>query len=433
MKQRISYFLVSLLFAFSLQFAAHAQVIVFSNTTAAPCDGWTTGNNWTNSLKRPIAVTGLPTTGLSTTGTVLREVRVRLGNSTCRGNLSTYRLRVTNPQGVQVEIANGLTTTENSIWVDMKFRDDIALERLKEYLTNTQVSYYPHSIGYYALETDGSFTKFNTSADPNGDWLFEIIENTSTEVSFEKVELVFGPSINVRDVTSCSTNNFCSGSSCVYDGVFRGNNNGYSGADPQYPGNTVNGCSWNGQNNNSAWFSFIPTSTSARITISGMLNSTNPTSGDMQPIVVKANGNCGTPNIVPTGGCPKDQTLNNRAYSSDPAINPAPNTGGISTGNIYTNGISANCEFNLSGLTVGDTYYIYVDGNGGVSSFFYIEIENGVSTPCNFCCTPIIVSGPTSICSNAAPVQFTQTGGAGTGTWSVTPASAGTINASGLF
>jgi gliding motility-associated-like protein len=433
MKQRIS--LIIVLFFLLVQFTSNAQIQVFSNTTIAPCDGWNSNNTWATALSRNVVVSGLPNTGLSSTGTVLREVRVRLGNSTCRGNLSSYRLRVTNPQGVQVEIANGLTSTGNSIWVDMKFRDDIALERVKEYLSTTQTSYYPFSIGYYALETDGSFANFNTAGDPNGDWLFEIIENTVTEVSFEKVELVFGPPISIRDVTSCTTNNFCSGASCIYNGVFRGNNfgSGYPAGDPQYPGNSVNGCAWNGNNNNSAWFSFKPTSSTARLTISGMLNSSSPTSGDMQPIVVKANGNCGIPNIVPVGGCPKDQTINNRSYSNDVTINPAPNTGGISTGNIYINGISSNCEFNLSGLTVGDTYYLYVDGNGGSSSFFYIEVENGVSTPCDFCCTPITLTGPSSVCSGSSPVNFTITGGTGSGTWSVTPASAGTISNSGVF
>ena len=430
MKQRIHVFLVSLLLVAS----SVLQAQVFTNNTVAACNSWDSNNSWGSALSRPVAVSGLPTGGLSTAGTVLREVRVRLGNSTCRGNLSTYKLRVTNPQGVQVVIADNLVTTGTSIWVDMKFRDDIALERLKEYPSITvQATYFPHSIGYYALETDGSFNNFNTAADPNGNWLFEIIEGTTSEVSFERVDLVFGPAINVRDVTSCTSNNFCGGASCIYNGVFRGNNNGYSGADPQYPGATVNGCSWNGANNNSAWFSFIPTTTTAKITISGMLNSSTPTSSDMQPIVLKANGNCGVPTIVPTGGCPKDQTINNRSYSNDVTINPSPNTGGATTGSIYGNGISDNTEFILSGLVVGDTYYLYVDGNGGASSFFYIEVESGVSTPCDFCCTPITLSGPASICSGAAAVTIGRTGGTGTGTWSVSPSSAGTINSSGQF
>ncbi|MFN9109764.1 MAG: hypothetical protein ACK5XN_06815, partial [Bacteroidota bacterium] len=208
MRKSLSF--LSILF-FSFQFS-FAQVQVFSNTTVAACDAWNSNNSFATALSRPVAVSGLPS------GSVLREVRVRLGNSTCRGNLSSYVLRLTNPQGAQVTIANGLTSTTSSLWVDMKFRDDISLERLKEYPGVTvQASYYPHSIGYYALETDGSFANVNTGADPNGSWNFEIIENTTTEVSFEKVELVFGPAIAVRDVTSCSSNNFCSGASCIYN------------------------------------------------------------------------------------------------------------------------------------------------------------------------------------------------------------------------
>ena len=426
-------FLFCLLLSSIISFS---QISVFSNTTIESCNTWNTSNNWGSALTRIIKTSGLPSSGLSASGSVLREVRVRLGNSACKGNLSSYQMRITNPQGVQVLLTNQLTTsTSASVWVDIKFRDDIALEKLKEYSTTVQSSYVPHSIGYYAIENDGDFNNFLTAADPNGDWIFQLIENTTSEVSFEKVELVFGPSINGRDVTSCFTNNFCSGASCIYNGVFRGNNAppNYTGNDPQYPGNTVSGCSWNGNNNNSAWFSFKPTSTSAKMTISGMLNTTAPGSSDMQPIIVKANGNCLTPNVVPKGGCPKDQTINNRSYSSDATINPAPNTGGIGTSNIYSNGISDNCEFILSDLVIGDTYYLYVDGNGGQSSFFYIEVENGVSTPCDFCCTPITISGPTSICSGAAPVKYTQSGGTSAGVWSVIPSSAGTIDASGNF
>lgn len=430
----IKLILISFLFLSNISIG---QISVFSNTLKADCNNWNSNNNWAEALKRPVTVSGLPVGGLSATGIQLREVRVRLGNSNCKGDLSSYQLRLTNPQGVQVLISNRLVSTTSSIWVDMKFRDDIALEKLREYPSLTvQASYFPHSIGYYAIENDGDFGKFLTAADPNGDWLFEIIENESNEVSFEKVELVFGPSLNVRDVTSCSVNNSCSGASCIYNGVFRGNN-----APPtykpipesEYPGNTVNGCSWNGANNNPAYFSFRPTSTTAKITISGMLNNTLPKSADMQPIILKANGNCLKPNTVPPGGCPKDQTINNRSYSSDVTINPAPNTGGITTSSIYFNGISDNCEFNLSGLTVGDIYYLYVDGNGGQSSFFYIEIESGASTPCDVCCKPLDISGPTSVCSGASSVQYTQTGGTAAGTWSVNPTSAGTIDASGNF
>jgi hypothetical protein len=54
------------------------------------------------------------------------------------------------------------------------------------------------------------------------------------------------------------------------------------------------------------------------------------------------------------------------------------NQGGITlSGNIYSNGITANTEFKLQGLTPGQRYYLYIDGNGGRSSTYYIEATSG--------------------------------------------------------
>ena len=83
------------------------------------------------------------------------------------------------------------------------------------------------------------------------------------------------------------------------------------------------------------------------------------------------------------------------------------NGGGISgSGNIYVNGIAANTEFNLSGLTVGQKYFLLIDGNGGISSTFYIEGLNG----CEVCNTllPIELQSFTSECmGNYVKVTWT--------------------------
>ncbi len=361
-----------------------------------------------NGLNVDFNVTGLPVGGLSTAGTVLRQVDIQLGTSSCTGNLSSYQLTLTNPQGVTITLTSQLMTTSTGSWVDMSFRDDIALERLNEYTSFTQWDNTPHDAGYYAIENDGEFSNFHTGFDPNGTWTITITEGTSFEVSFESATLIFGPDVNVNDVTLCADNNFCSGASCISDGVFRGNNNGYSQNDPQYPGNIVDGCDWNGSNNNSAWFTFVPTATTVSMNISGLLAVT-PGSFDSQPIVLEANGNCGTPVNVVNGGCPND----------DP---------------YYTNGTSDNVQFDLTGLTIGNTYYLYVDGNGGVSSYFYIEIESGVNNTCPTGCCNIIIAGDDEACEGGGDISYTQTGGIGGGTWTVLPATAGTINPStGVF
>lgn len=119
---------------------------------------------------------------------------------------------------------------------------------------------------------------------------------------------------------------------------------------------------------------------------------------------------------MPNGGCPDDQPTNNNSYSN---ILPDPNTGGVSPSNIYFNGITDNCEFNLSGLTPGNTYFLYVDGNGGLSSDFYIEVELGAVT-----CPPQTLAEPlftiaSPFCSGTTPPILPTTSNNNiTGTWS---------------
>ncbi len=301
---------------------------------------------------------------------VLQQINLEMGSSGCTGNMSTYDFRLTSPAGTVLDFITDFRSGSAAVWCDIKFRDHSSLEKVSDYSSAVQSSYYPYSIGYYGVDTPDSFSTFN-GEDPNGTWVFSVREGTFSEVSFEKVELVFGAPINVEDLTG-GGNDECSGAGCIDGtGVFLGSNNGYASTDPNYPGGTVDGCSWNGANNNSAWMEFYASGTSAYITISGMANSSGTGSNDMQVLVLEDQGSCSTPTQVVTGGCPDDESINNQAYLSA-------NGGGTSSGNVYVNGITANTEFNLSGLTVGDRYYLYVDGNGGASSTFYVEISGGV-------------------------------------------------------
>jgi len=347
---------------------------VFSNTTATAC-----GTNFNNdfSFQRTITVSGLPSTlGTSSGQYVLREVKLRLGSSTCKGDLGTYSARLKSPLGTTISLFSGFTASSTSMWADIKYRDHPALERVKDYQASVQSGYFPYKIGYYAPETHNTFDDVN-GQNPNGTWILELAENTDLtndggvddEVSFVGVDLVFGPPFVLIDLTTTSSNNDCSSSTCSStQEIIVGTNNSYPQTDPNYP--SISGCSWNGANNNSAWFKFTASSSSSKVTISGL---NGGGSNDQQPIIVKAPSSCTSPSIVPTGGCPDDESINNSSYLST-------NGGGISSGNVYSNGITANCEFNLSSLVVGDNYYIYVDGNGGTSSSFYIELESGAQT-----------------------------------------------------
>jgi len=285
--------------------------------------------------------------------------------------MSSYKAKITSPNGTVIELFDGFTaSTNDGMWTDIHYRDDVSLEKISEYTSTDQLSYHPHSIGYYAPSTDGSFSTVN-GENPNGTWVLSIAENTNTEVSFENVDLIFEKYIAVNDVTGSSANNDCSNATSIgADGIaIRGTNNGYSSSDPNYPGGTIDGCSWNGSNDNSAWFKFVASETTSYLTISGSIANTVG-GADTQAIIFTRSGGCSSGTFsVPTGGCPDDESVNNISYLS-------PN-GGCSSGTAYFNGITTNSEFNLSGLTIGATYYLYVDGYSAAASNFYIEITHG--------------------------------------------------------
>ena len=363
------FYVLLLLFSICIHFSLKSQT--FGNYSISGCNTWDSNNSWATALTKTVTVSGLPTT-LSATNIVLKQVNIKLGNPTCKGNLSSYWIRLVSPTGVIDTITSPITTSITSMWIDVKFRDHYALERIRDYSATTQQSYFPYSVGYYKSNKTGSYSRFNNNGNPNGNWDIQIIENTASEVSFEIVELVFGPAININDLTGSTSNDNCSGAACIKNNeITIGTNLGFANGDPNYPGNTVNGCSWNGANNNSAWFQFVAGATTAKITLSGLLHPGSPVSNKVQAIVLQAPNTCATiPTIVPAGGCPTS-TSNNSSYL-------AANGGGTSSAsNIYVSGINANMEFNLSGLTTCQKYYLYVDGEGGDTSTFYIEYSNG--------------------------------------------------------
>lgn len=354
----------------------------FSNTTVSACNTWDSGNAYPG-LSKTIAVSGLPTPlGTGAGQVVLKQVNIQLGTTACKGNLSTYSARLVSPGGTIIQLFTTFTSTSTAQWINIKYRDDAALERIQDYATSVKQNYWPFSIGYYRTETAGAFAAVN-GENPNGNWLLQVIENTASEVSFERVDLVFGTAIQVTNISASTANDACSGAQCVDNqSVVVGTNNGYTTPDPNYPGNTFGGCNWNGNNNNSAWFQFTASATTAYLSVSGITNSAGATSSDTQLLIARRTGDCSTGSwlSVPSGGCPDDEAINNAAYLTT--------NGGVTTpGNVYVNGISANAEFNLTGLTVGATYYLYIDGNGGTASNFYIEAMSG----CQNCVVPLPV------------------------------------------
>jgi hypothetical protein len=345
----------------------------FINSTSAACGSWGSSSTASECLTRLITVSGIGT--LNTTSNVLKQINLSLGSGSCTRNLSTYDFTLTSPSGTVYNFITDFSGTSTGVWVNIKFRDHVALEKVKEY--SVPGNWFPYSIGYYAVDSDNSFASTFNSQNANGTWTFTMCEqsNVANNIAFNSVELVFGSKIQTNDVTSSSANNECSSAVCIgSDGVITiGTNNIYSSTDPNYPGNVVDGCDWNAANNNSAWFYFTASSTSAKINLSGIHNGASQI--ETQPIVFMRSGGCNSGTFtVPLGGCPNDETYNNSSY-----------IGAQSAGSPYTAGISGNAEFNLTGLTTGQRYYLYVDGYGSAASTFYIEVPNG----CETCNTPL--------------------------------------------
>lgn len=358
---------ISLFFLNSISFGQSAPIgTSFCNNVTEAC------NTANGCLDKQITVSGIGTLTLSN---VLNAISINMGSSACQANLQTYDFLLISPTNDTLKFTTDLTTSSTSGWINMTYVDNSALETVDSYTSTVQNSYNPWSIGYYAPDVIGSFASTFNTKNANGVWTFRVCEQSiSNMISFNSVCISFGAPVPTYNASSTNLND-CAQAQCVDNTTLvTGTNNGYTAGDALYPGNTFDGCSWNGNNNNSAWFKFTPTGTTAQIVLSGIQAATTG-SIDTQPIVLENLLGNGCPGStanwnVPIGGCADDESINNAAYLT------TPNGGGISTsGNVYSNGISANAEFNLSGLTANKTYYLLVDGNGGASSTFMVQMK----------------------------------------------------------
>lgn len=329
------------------------------NTWDAASTTWGTGTP----LSKLISVSGLP---VSLGGSlVLRQINIRLGNGSNTGlNLSTYKMRLYHPDGttfIDICSSGGNDCGGSSIGdVNIKYRDDATLRSVGQLPSGTPSAAWPYHIGYYRVVNPGSFSTFN-GLNPNGNWELRILEGTSTEIAFRGIDLVFGTPLDVVDISTSAANDACSAAQCVDNAhVYRATNNGYLNPGPASdPAITVGTCSWNGAKNNTAWFYFVASGSTASVTISGL-------SAMQQSIGLSMAGSCASPTYtVPSGGCP-NAAVNNQYL------------GGATHG---SSGMSYNHELNFSGLTAGNTYYVVVDGTGGLISPFYIELI-GNANPC---------------------------------------------------
>lgn len=345
--------------------SARAQTTyTFSNSDPAPHNSWNTNNSWASALSRSISVGAVPTSGM-----VLRQVVLDLGSST-GSNVSTLTGRLTDPAGNTVTLfAPGyFYDTDFSRFVNITFRDHPVLKRLSDY-TNSYLG-MPYSFGYYRTEAANAYQAFNTTTDVNGTWVFEMIENTGTEIQFNSVELVFGPPFTYIDITGATANNLCADAQCLQSGageITLGTNVNYSQNQANFPSLNLNGCNWNAEPNNTSWFRFTASASNVDLSISGFTNL------PQQTIVLRNTGTCNAP-AYSMVGCPWTMFASGC---------------GTTTGNptlyhrvCYDGGIKFNHGYSLTGLTVGEEYFLIVDGQAGANSTFYMEITTGADDGC---------------------------------------------------
>lgn len=348
--------LAYLLFTFLLivnNLKIHAQT--FTNNTASAYNTWNSANAWGTALSKTVVVSGL-TNPLAVGTTVLKQVNLNLGDGTSGLNMSTYAIRLKSPIGTTITIVTAGDFAATSITnVNIKFRDDALLTFPNSSLRD------PFEIGYYKVSTAGSFATVN-GENPNGNWTLEIIEGTASEIAFVSVDLVFGTAFKYTDITATTTNDVCATPQCMSAArITKATINAYTGDasnDPNIAAVWPSGCQWNAARNNSGWFYFRPNATTCALTISGV-------SATIQSLVVSTTNNCTAGSqTVPTGGCPTDAV--NDTYESPQ----------------YTSSSGAGCnqQFNLSGLTAGNDYFLVIDGNGGAISSLYIEMTGSLVT-----------------------------------------------------
>ena len=358
-------------------FAAISQTYTFTNTTAATI-------NSTATTTRNIVVSGVPTTGM-----VLRQVNISFGDLTSiySGDMAGFTLKLTDPSGNVINLLSptSMTTSGNSNSANKAFnihmRDHAGLKTPAQQATatgSTTGKGYPFNYGYYKPE--GNFSSFNTTSAVNGTWIFSMSAySTSYGRQFNSVELIFGDPIQVTDIRATAPNQSCATKQCMQTGdILWAKNTGYPNGQANTP-LTTGGCSWNSQQNNSSWFYFTASATTAKLSASGF--STPQETG------VFKSSDCSNFTMV-AGGCAPTEL-----FSSSPSMEKYYN-------GSYASGYSFNQGYQLSGLVVGETYIFIIDGQSGTQSEFYVEMVSGAD---NGCCTPptLNTSSTQSSCSSA--------------------------------
>ena len=259
-------FTTTLIFAFAY-FIAFAQTYTFTNTTTASI-------NSTATTSRNIAVSGVPTSAM-----VLRQVNISFGDLSTQysGDMAGFTLKLTDPSGNVINLLSptSMTTSGSSNALHKAFnihmRDHPGLKTPAQQATatgSTTSKGYPFNYGYYKPE--GTFSAFNTTTAVNGNWVFSMSGySTLYPRQFNSVELIFGDPIQVTDIRTTAPNQSCATKQCMQTGdILWAKNTGYPNGQANTP-LVTGGCNWNSQQNNSSWFYFTASASTAKLSVSG--------------------------------------------------------------------------------------------------------------------------------------------------------------------
>lgn len=354
--------------------SGHIGAQTFTTTSATPTD--LTGANGTcatpgvgvpNVFDIPVAGVGI-----LTATNALFEINITLAENPPpveSKNLNLVTIRVMSPTGTCVGIYSGglSTVAKNSHDITLISRTACILN---PYANGSNVNGVAAlSAGNYGKfnaqysSTDANLTTTFLGENANGTWKLIFNETTGSEPWVMDASLSFGdPTVTDRTAD---------GDACATPIVWNGNpicasTNGKasSAQHPGYNGNPPttfsNGtCDWNAANNNDVWIQFTPSQTNVCFSMSGH-------NDDLQSIVVTDPNTDGDNN--PCTGAAGGQYWQ---------FVSCPRTGNA----IYasTAGTTRNQNHCFT-ANVGQTYYLVVDGNGGVESPFYLSaIVNSVN------------------------------------------------------
>jgi len=333
----------------------------FSTNTSLPfdLDGGTSYSTCSSPGTKAFnfTVSGLST--LNTSTNQLAEIKIRL-DASCGSNIRDVACYIKSPSGVCVQLASTMGTTTNyssmpTTYLDYCFRNTVAcLNKAPDY------SAFPSTTGseenqdgrYGVFSTVGNLTSSFNGVNPNGTWTLYFYENTSFAPCVVSASIFFG-NVASSDQTS-------NGDACVTAINWNGSpicasTTGKTSSSnmPLWNGSGFNtGCDWNAANNNDVWIKFQPSSANVCLSISGLVD-------NLQSIIVTDPNSDGDNNPCTGAGGGGYWTIVNCPRTSD---------------NIYAaaTGTTRNQNHCFT-ATVGKTYYLVVDGNGGAESPFYLS------------------------------------------------------------